>query len=126
MSSSLGLSIDALYALRQNRLELTKRVDDLKQLEAEMREEIMTELAVLGLAKASGVNATAGIRNTLEPVVTDWDCVHAFIRENDRFDLLQKRLSAPAWRDLREAGTLVPGTDSITVQDISLTKSTRG
>jgi len=48
------------------------------------------------------------------------------VRAENRFDLLHKRISAPAWRELRELGALVPGTSAITVRDVSLTKSSRG
>ena len=122
----LGLIIDALYALRQKRLELQREVDKLKGEEVSMRETILLMLDQAGLGKASGALATCGITTKIEPVVEDWDEVHNFIRTHNRFDLLQKRLSAPAWRDLRENGELVPGTVEQVVQDVSLTKSSRG
>jgi hypothetical protein len=118
--------IDTLYATRQKRLDVTKEVDALKVEEAQMRERILEMLDEQGMAKASGYMATCGIKKSIEPVTTDWEQIHEFIRIENRFDLIQKRLSAPAWRDLFNTGILVPGTDSVEVRDLSLTKSTRG
>jgi hypothetical protein len=122
----LGTLIDTLYATRQQRLEITKQVDALKADEAKLRGTILQILETVGLAKASGHLATAGVKTSIEPSIIDWDEVHGYIREHDRFDLLQKRISAPAWRDLYNEGVTVPGTVPEEVIDLSLTKSVRG
>lgn len=122
----LGTLIDSLYNLRQQRLEATKTVDAMKAEEAKLREQIQLKLEETGLAKASGAIATAGLKRSIDPVVDDWDEFYRYIRENNRFDLLQRRISAPAWRELNEEGTVVYGTTGQEVWDLSLTKSTRG
>lgn len=121
----IGAKIDALYALRQQRLELSKTVDNLKAQETACREDIISNLDRMRLVRASGHQATCGVKESLEPVPEDWELIHSYIRTENRFDLIQKRLSAPAWRELRDNGLLVPGTSAITVRDLSLTKSTR-
>lgn len=123
---TLGETIDRLYDTRQERLKLQNEVGALKSNEAEIRAQILELLAAGGMAKASGMVATASIKKNIEPITADWEKIHAFIRQENRFDLIQKRLSAPAWRGLLEAGILVPGTEQVEVQDLSLTKSTRG
>lgn len=124
--SNIGTLIDGLYALRSRRLELTKEVENMKSQETTMRQQIIMELDDIGLAKASGTEATVGITMSIQPEIVDWDEVHKYIREHDRFDLLQKRISVVAWRDLiNEEGTLVPGTLVTEVRDISLTKAHR-
>ena len=122
----LGTLIDAVYALRAKRLEMARAVDALKAEEWSRRVELLELLQKYGLAKASGAIATAGQTHSFEPMVTDWEEVWKWIREENRFDLLQKRLSAPAWREINDGGVLVPGTVVQEVWDISLTKSTRG
>ena len=122
---AIGELIDKLYELRETRLALDRTVAGLKAQETAMRLEIKEELENVGLAKASGKRATCGITSKIEPIIEDWDKVHDWIRAENRFDLLQKRLSAPAWRELKENNILVPGTESVVVYDVSLTKSTR-
>jgi len=121
----IGHMIDGLYALRQQRLEFTKTVDALKAQETAARERILEMLDGMGCAKASGYMATCGVKESIEPVPEDWEMIHNYIRTENRFDLIQKRLSAPAWRELRDSGLLVPGTSAVTVRDLSLTKSMR-
>ena len=125
-STKLGELIDRLYNHRQNRLALEKRVQEMKSEEHTLRQLVMAELDEVGLAKASGSTATVGIVESTQPQIEDWEAVHKYIREHDRFDLLQKRLSVLAWRDLvQKDGFLVPGTVATTVYDLSLTKSGR-
>lgn len=121
----LGELIDALYATRALRLSETKKVDALKAQEVAFREQILVLLDEQGMAKGTGLQATCGIKTSIEPVPTDWEKIHEYIRTENRFDLVQKRLSAPAWRGLLEAGIQVPGTEQMTVRDLSLSKSSR-
>ena len=122
---TLGEVIDSLYTVRAERLALSKQVDILKHQESVVREELLNMLNITGLKKASGELATASMKTSIQPMTTDWSSIHAYIREQDRFDLLQKRLATLAWRELYKSGTLVPGTEPFEETDISLTKSSR-
>lgn len=121
----LGQEIDALYAKRAERLALDKQVKELKEQEVVLREALLHRLQDTGLQRASGGLATASIKSSVKPIVADWDKVYAYIKENDRFDLVHQRISSLAWADLLAAGTLVPGTESFTELDINLTKASR-
>jgi hypothetical protein len=123
--NELGAGIDALYSLREARLDLERKIKEMKSEEYALRNDILLTLGECGLAKASGGLATASVRTSLVPVVEDWNLVYSYIAENDRFDLMQKRISTVAWRDLKESGELVPGTVAVEDCDISLTKSSR-
>lgn len=124
-AKSLGELIDELYTTREDRLAKTKEVDAMKSRESSLKEMILDLLEASGLAKASGSLATCGVTVGEEPMVTDWEKVHSWIRIENRFDLLQRRLSAPAWRDLKSDGVLIPGTEVHTVTNVSLTKASR-
>jgi hypothetical protein len=43
--------------------------------------------------------------------VKDWDLVYDYIKTNDSFYLLQKRMSAAAFRELLNLGHEVPGVE---------------
>lgn len=122
---TLGEAIDALYQARAARLAMTKEIKELQVTEAKAKEEVFAQLRAAGLEKASGKLATAGITKDDIPIVQDWDQIHAYIKENDRFDLLQRRIGVVAWRDLFKDGILVPGTEAAVDFDLSLNKSTR-
>jgi hypothetical protein len=125
MTMTLGEAIDTLYQARAARLAKDKEVKELKAAETVAKENVFQLLKEAGLEKASGKLATAGITKDDIPVIQDWELVHAYIKENDRFDLLQKRIGVVAWRDLFKDGILVPGTEAAVDFDLSLTKSTR-
>jgi len=125
-STDIGPAIDALYALREQRLGMQKKVDELKAEELKKRNEIFELLAGLGLTKASGAVATAGIKVSNIPLVEDWDTLQAHIKATGEFDLLQKRISVTAWRARFDEGVEVPGVSKVEDVDISLTRASRG
>jgi hypothetical protein len=122
---SIGTMIDSLYELRAQRLAIEKQVEELKARETATKEEILSILKESGLEGAKGEVATASIQYKIKANVTDWDAVYAYIRDNDMFALLQKRLTTTLWAALQEDGILVPGTEPMALTDLSLTKSKR-
>ncbi len=124
-SKTLGEAIDDLYQARAARLAKAKEVKELQAEEAEAKATVLQLLKETGLEKASGKLATAGIIKEDVPYVKDWDALYGYIKENDRFDLLQRRIGVVAWRDLFKDGVLIPGTEAGVDTDLSLTKSTR-
>mgnify|MGYP003547143997 CR=1 FL=1 len=121
----LGLMIDEYYEARANRLEAERKIKEMKGVEYQLKEALLDILGEAGLQKASGHIATASIKRSTVPVVEDWDLLHNYVASHNRFDLLQKRISALAWRDMYEAGEEVPGTIAIEDVDLSLTKASR-
>ena len=121
----LGLIIDEYYEQRAIRLEAERKIKELKEAETRLKYQILEILAESGLQKASGHVATASIKTTMIPVVEDWDSIYKYIVDTDRFDLLHKRLSTIAWRELYEAGEVLPGTTGVEDIDLSLTKASR-
>jgi len=122
---TLGEAIDLLYTTRAARLTLARELKDMTTTEKEAKFIVLKLLEEAGLQKASGEIATAGILVDDVPFIKDWNEVYAFIREQNRFDLLQKRIGVVAWRDMYKEGILVPGTEAVIDTDLSLTKSTR-
>jgi hypothetical protein len=125
MNNDIGTRIDALYALREHRLSIEKKVKELKEEELQMRNEIFELLASMGLTKASGAMATAGIKVSQVPLVESWDLLQEYIQETGEFDLLQKRISVTAWRARYDDGVAIPGVSKVEDVDISLTKAGR-
>lgn len=125
MTLTLGEAIDALYTARAARLAMAKEIKDLQVKESEAKATVLKMLGETGLEKASGKLATVGILTDDVPYIKDWDAVYGYIKDNDRFDLLQRRIGVIAWRDLFKDDILVPGTEAGVDTDLSLTKSSR-
>ena len=125
MTKTLGEAIDELYQARAARLAKAKEVKELQAEESAAKTTVLQLLKETGLEKASGKLATAGIIKEDVPYIKDWDALYGYIKENDRFDLLQRRIGVVAWRELFKDNILVPGTEAAVDTDLSLTKSTR-
>lgn len=114
--------INRLYELREKKREIEK---DLKPIEAEI-ESLRADLVTRFLEEKSQGSftdvATATLTETTVCSVTDWDAFYQYVKDNDAFYLLQRRVSNPAWLELHKAGETPPGTTDFTKMDVSLRK----
>ena len=121
-----GACIDALYELRQTRLQLQREFDaklkEMKAEEKELEDVLFVKLGNEGLEGAKGTVATAGLKHTTVPQPKDWDAIYKFIKENDAFDLLHKRFTSSAWAERVEAGQEIPGIETFDKVEITLNK----
>ena len=69
-----------------------------------------------------GKIANAKLVEKEEPTAQDWELTWKYIAKKKAWDLLQKRLSAPAVKARWENGEQIPGIGRIMVNSISVTK----
>ena len=123
MPKSIGLCADEYSAVRAVRLAMDKEVDAVKARESEIREHIINNLSASDDTGAAGKIYRAQIVKKSTIKVADWPAFHAWVSENNRFDMLQKRLAVKAVTDyVEEEKTLLPGTEKILVPEVSITK----
>ena len=84
----------------------------LKSQQRELESQISIRTQEQGLDKISNDVCTISLRNEIVPTVEDWDQLHEHITDTGQFELLQKRVSATAYRELIAAGMDVPGVKS--------------
>ncbi len=123
---SIGTMIDKLYTMRETRIAAQRVVDDNKKDEALLRQQIIEVLKEQGLNGARGVIATGSIKKEDVPKLSNADKFFAYVKKNDAWHLLHKRIAVEAWRELHEAGKKVPGVEALPVEDLSLSKATKG
>jgi hypothetical protein len=122
--SSLALCSDLLYTTRQARLELQKQVDELAARETTLKQHLIETFTAEG-ADQSGVGGKVAFSKLVEkeePVAQDWEATWKYIAKKKAWDLLQKRLSAPAVKARWENKEEIPGIGRIRVYSISNTK----
>jgi hypothetical protein len=127
MQEALGVGdfIDLLYMKRAERLNKQHEVEAMEAEEKVIREKIISMLEEQGLGMGGGGTATASITRRVVASPVDWQAIHTYIKENDAFDLLQKRINDTAYRDRLEQGEVVPGCEPYTVVGLSLVKASR-
>lgn len=118
----IGLQIDALYVLKQ---KLAKHQEAEKVIQAEIS---VAETALMELMeaqhvdKSTGKTATVSISETLTGNVVDWDAFWAYIFKTKQSQLLQRRISDPAVRELFETKGKVPGVEPFTKKRLNVRK----
>ena len=106
---------DLLSEVTKIRTEIKSVQSEEKLLKAQQRElesQISIRMQEQGLDKISNDICTISLKNEIVPTVEDWDQLHEHITDTNQFELLQKRVSATAYRELIAAGMDVPGVKS--------------
>jgi len=106
---------DLLSEVTKIRTEIKSVQSEEKLLKAQQRElesQISIRMQEQGLDKISNDVCTISLKNEIVPTVEDWDQLHEHIIKTNQFELLQKRMSATAYRELITTGMDVPGVKS--------------
>lgn len=108
---TLGALIDQRHRLKAALAAANKAVDAVKAEADEVEGRIMQMLIDQGITGAAGAETGARVLLTEEDFaqVTDWTELYSYIHANNAFHLLQRRVASTAAKELREAGTEVPG-----------------
>ena len=122
LPKTLGICADHLKEVESLRLAMQKEVDAVKKRENELRDHIIDNLSVSDDTGAVGKKYIAQIKPEDKPTVNDWEEFYDFIFDQDRPDLLQKRLSEKAIQEMWEDGKEVPGIGKFIAKKLSVTK----
>ena len=109
---TLGTLIDALQELREQKRQLEEQIKPITKRMEEIQSDVIKLMQDQGTPKASGTKASASVAEAVVPTVKDWTAVEAFIKENDAFYLMERRVSSAAYRELRQMiGDEIPGIE---------------
>ncbi len=98
----LRLKKEAIEAQVKDEVKTLK--DKMEQLEAWIKEQADAQ----GVTSFKTKHGTAFLTTTDYANVADWDAVLGFIRENEAYDMLEKRISKVAVRGYIDANKAVP------------------
>lgn len=122
MPKSIGRCADLYHDVRELRLLMDKEVEAIKARETEIQEYIIANLSKSDDTGAAGLRYRAQVRTEDKPQIADWAAFTLFVAENDRFDLIQKRLGEKAVADMWDKNETVPGVAKVHVPKLSITK----
>ena len=91
---------------------LLNQEKELKQVQNALEAEIAADMESQGLTQTGNEICTISLKTETVPTVEDWDVLHQHISDTGRFELLQKRMSATAYRELIAMEPSVPGVRS--------------
>ena len=119
---SLGRCADLLYDVKQLRLAMQKQVDAIDAREKEINEHLINAFGVDDPG-AVGTHHMARVTVKKKYRIADWGVFCSWVRKNDRFDCLQKRLSDEAVETtIADEARVLPGLEAVNAKSISLTK----
>lgn len=116
--------INSLVDIRKQKSDLAAEIKALTEKETSLESDIMHAMTEAGTFRAaSDVGHTVNMAKKVHPAIVDWNDFYAYVAETKNFDLIQKRLSGPAFRDRWEQGVAIPGASSSEVWELSITQS---
>lgn len=123
MPKDIGRCADLYADVRELRLAMEKEVAEVKKRENEIKDHIIENLDKTEDTGAMGLSYSARVVTKPVPKIGDWGVFTSWIRKNDRFDMLQKRLSEKAVKDFwEEEDRDVPGVEKFNHVDLSIRK----
>lgn len=121
--AELGALADRLEAARESRLAADKIAAGLKSDENQIKQLLISEMEENNLSSVGGKSCVINRSVKERAIATDWPVIHAYIRDNDAFDLMHKRLTDSAVILRREDGVVVPGVTMMEYSHITFAKA---
>lgn len=119
--------LDTLANTRDSLREQKRLLEaEIKTLDAQLsaNEQEIIELADdLGLDRFAVGKLTFSISEQTVGNVEDWDDLYQFIRDNNAFYLLQRRLANAAYKEMLDSGSALPGVVPFTKRSLNMRKS---
>ena len=109
---NLDDKMNMLNDTRQQLKTLQAQEKTLKDTQNYLEAEIAADMAKQGITQTGNDVCTISLKTETVPTVEDWDLLHQHIIDTGRFELLQKRMSATAYRELIAMEPSVPGVRS--------------
>lgn len=117
-----GQIIKEMIEIREERSRIAKRDKELNELWRAFEALLIRLGDEQGMKRIGSDLATATITEEVLPQLVDMDAVWEYMKREDAPHLLQRRVSASAYRELQEAGISVPGIEPYVQRKISLRK----
>lgn len=123
---TLGAAADKIWQLRETKRALDKQVTDIEKEISTLTTNIFDLLDANDTRKAEGKRASISVNYTEIASVVDWSEAIKFIGAGKRTDktaylhLVQRRISDPAYRELRALGVVIPGLEDFTKRSLSI------
>ena len=128
MSVNVDSVVAAYMKLRQQKEEVENEVKDrLKTIKDKMEKLeawLKTSMDEQGLTSVKTKHGTAFVTTTDYANVADWDAVLDFVKQNDAFEFLEKRISKIAVRDhIKQTKSVPPGVNYGTKLNVNIRKA---
>tara|TARA_R110000803_G_scaffold79057_3_gene144494 strand:- start:23023 stop:23391 length:369 start_codon:yes stop_codon:yes gene_type:complete len=118
------MDLAVVASLRDIKLQISELNTQVKALEVtkhELETSLMSELDDSNTTLARTEIGTVAVTTATVPNVEDWVAFEKYVYENNALYLLQRQVSAPAYRDEVESKGQIPGIAGFQKRRLSLT-----
>lgn len=118
-SPNLGELVDELHKLRERKRAIESqfkpKVEEISAEMAAAQERLIALMEAAGTMAARGTRASFTLTESLTPNVKNWEIFSNWVQETGNFQVLVKRVSAPALLSVRETikGKRIKGVEFI-------------
>lgn len=116
----LGTIVDRMFNTREKKRELEAQIAKLDAEYKEDEELLLQRMKAEATDKAAGKKASASVTTGVVANVTDWKALETYVKKTGNFQLFQRRISDPAYRELMETKGAVPGISPFTKHKLNL------
>ncbi len=117
---TVGALIDQMSRLREERRVIAEQDKVLKAAYDATEMQLIEALDKQDTRKGEGKLASASIGEVVVAQKLDWNETMKWIARTKNFQLVQQRISDPAYRELRALGKVIPGLEDFTKRSINL------
>lgn len=121
--AELGELADRLEVARAKRLAADKIAANLKSEESKLKYALISEMEVNHLSSVGGDSCVITRITKKRATAGNWAELHEYIRENDAFDLLHRRLTDSAILLRLDDGIEIPGVNIMEYSHITYSKA---
>ena len=118
--STIGVKIDKLHTLREQKRDLEEQIKILVAQMDIMENDLIGQMDIEGISKSTGNLATVGITTAVRPSVEDWDVFYTYIHKYKYYHLLERRPSVTGCRELFETKGKIPGVVPFTQRKLNI------
>jgi len=119
----LGTLSKKLFALKDKKADFNTEITFINAEIKEIELELLDGLHEQNLTTLGDGTRTVYISKQTVPHVINWDALYTFVRENNAFEMLHRRVSQKAFLEYFEQGMSVPGIDPAVFDEIRTRKS---
>ena len=117
--SKINELINELADARESINSLDEKRKGFVQKKMDLESRLVAVMEDQGIDRTANDRATISVKTETMPSAEDWDQIYKHILATEQFELLHRRLSAQAFREILALGQVVPGVRSTDVVRIN-------
>jgi hypothetical protein len=121
-------TIEALFAVRADIAQMEQlHLKALKERKAILEAQVLSMLEVGEKSAYTGIGSVS-VKEEIQPKITDWEALYSYIKANDAFYLMPRKINGAPYREALEAANNgvsdpIPGIEPVTIRKLSVTKT---